>query len=399
MKNLSFFLFLIFSLALVGQSKKELERQRRIQLKKIKDTEYLLRETKNKSKATLTNIKTLEEIIISRKQLINNYDNEINILNSSIEINQDKINTLQIDIKKLKANYAKLVYTFYKKRVQYSTVLFIISANTINEAFRRYKFIKFFNKYRLNQLRNIEEAKNRLDQKNEELKQLISEKAMLKDSVAKETKNYEVDISDKNKFVEKLKTDEKKYKKQLENQKKQAKKLEKAIENIIKNEIAKNKKITRPNKSSTKSKESIALNKNTKSFSALKGQLDYPADGSFISEKYGTHPHPVYKNLTIENKGVVFRVPSNSKVKSIAEGEVSQVIDIPGSGIAIMVKHGEYFTVYTGLSQVNVTKGQIISVGESLGSAGRNEEKDQIEVGLQIWKGSERLNPETWLRK
>jgi murein DD-endopeptidase MepM/ murein hydrolase activator NlpD len=133
-------------------------------------------------------------------------------------------------------------------------------------------------------------------------------------------------------------------------------------------------------------------------FEANRGKLPWPVDKGAITETFGTHAHPVLKGITTYNNGIDIATSKNAPVKAIYEGEVMGVVSIPGSGDAILIKHGEYLTVYSNLGRVTVEKGQKVKTGTVIGNAGENDE-GVTEAHLEIWKGKTKLNPALWIAR
>jgi murein hydrolase activator len=199
-------------------------------------------------------------------------------------------------------------------------------------------------------------------------------------------------------IVKSLSEKEKELKKELKEYEKSLRKLENLIEDLLKEEIEKSKK-----QSNTKSKENkVVLTPETKmisdNFAANKGKLIWPLQQGFISGKFGKHPHPVLKNVQVENLGIDIQTNENESIRTVFDGKVTAVASVPGMNNIVMIQHGEYFTVYAKLKTVNVTTGQKVSAKDIIGTV--YTDKDKVsELQFQIWKNSEKLNPESWLYK
>jgi murein DD-endopeptidase MepM/ murein hydrolase activator NlpD len=136
----------------------------------------------------------------------------------------------------------------------------------------------------------------------------------------------------------------------------------------------------------------------SKQFNLNKTKLPWPVGSGFISQAFGIHPHPTMRNITTENNGINISTTQGSKARAVFDGEITAIVKIPGLFNTVLVKHGEYFTVYSNLEVVNISKGQQIKTGQELGLIYTNEE-GKTELHFEVWKGNEKQNPEHWLRR
>ena len=218
-----------------------------------------------------------------------------------------------------------------------------------------------------------------------------------------------------------LKKKEKTLKKDLEKKRADARKLDGSIQRVIEREIAKERSRAEAKskaKSEAERKKAVSAGKpvpetpkepemrvttETRAlsgkFESNKGRLPWPVDRGVISESFGTHPHPVLKGISTNNNGINISTSAGASVKSIFAGEVSGVISIPGANMAIIIKHGEYLTVYSNLASASVSKGQKVSARQSIGVADRDDSGNKSEAHLEIWKGKTKLNPADWISR
>ncbi len=395
-------IFLSFSSS--AQTKQELEKKKNKLLNEISDMQKALDATSKTKKLSLTEIKTIQQKIASRQKLINNYNSQVNQLDNEITQTNTVIKSLDSDLKDLKANYAKMVVYAYKHRSAYDKLLFIFSAESFNDAFRRFLYLRRYSAYRKTQAGQIRQTTVTMNGKIAVLKtqkktktELLAEQQQQKDKLQKEK-------SEKDNTIKKLSGQEKKYKESLAAKKKEQEKLNKQIQDIIKKEIAASTvKTTTKTKTGSTSTSTTEISRTpeviamSNSFAANHGKFPWPVENGFVIESFGTHPHPVLKNVTTKNNGVDIKTNSGSGVRTIFGGTVVNVLVNPGYHKAVIIRHGDYFTVYSNLESVTVKANDKVSVKQSIGKAYTDSGENLTMVHLEIWKGTTLLDPEDWL--
>ncbi|WP_238531562.1 murein hydrolase activator EnvC family protein [Nitritalea halalkaliphila] len=132
------------------------------------------------------------------------------------------------------------------------------------------------------------------------------------------------------------------------------------------------------------------------SFAGNRGKLPWPVASGFISQKFGSTPHPTLKGYTIDNDGIDIQTTANADVRAVFDGVVMKVATVPGYGGTVLIKHGEYFTMYSRLKTITVKSGQTVKARDVIGKVATN--KDGIsEVHFETWKGLTPMNPASWL--
>jgi len=215
-------------------------------------------------------------------------------------------------------------------------------------------------------------------------------------------------------LVSKLQQNERDLRKALQAQEAARARLQRAIEDIIRRELeeARRKEAERLKKQGQKpgqvaapksTREEFELTPESKAlgadFEANKGKLPWPVGKGFVSESFGEHPHPVLKNVKVRNDGINLRTTQGAEVKAVFRGEVTAVVNIPGMQKAVIVRHGQYLTVYAQLENVRVEKGNKVETGQVLGTAHFDETENQAEMQLQVWKGTTKIDPQPWLAR
>ena len=408
----------------------------------IKDTEELLNSTKKKKENSLNDLKLLNRKIDMREQVINNIAQQMHSVNQELNSTNAAINAMQSDMTELKKQYAQMVYYTYLNDQDYKPLHFIFSSKSINEAFQRVQYIRSFHGFRKEQIVAIEEISEDLTKKIEIIEQEKEEKESLLTKEEKEKKQLDSEKAKKDEAVKKLQTQEKDLKKQIEKKKKDAASLKNKIQAIISEEIRKEKEkaaaeaarikeaeakkaLEQKNANAntntgttTKTTESATTTKTaekttekvnlgltpemqliSKNFAGNKGKLPWPVERGTITERFGKHAHPVLKDVIVENNGIDIATTEGTAVRSIFDGEVVNVIFNPSFQKGVIIKHGEYYSVYTNLENVTVKAGDKVTTKQKIGTAWEDPEEGKTEVHLEIWKNTVIMDPALWISK
>jgi septal ring factor EnvC (AmiA/AmiB activator) len=406
--NLLVFLFLscLFfsgsgSLFAQKQTKKDLENKKKQIQKEIDYTNQLLAETKKNKKRSLTELVALNKKISQREELIANINSQIYLLDKEIKDNNESIKGLQNDLTKLKAEYAKMIYYAYKNRDGYNRLVFVFASKDFEQAYMRLKYLQQYSDYRHKQAEKITNTKKSLNQKVQELEAKKTDKRVLLSGEETEKKNLTSEKGEKEQVFTQLQAQESKLKKDLEKKKKDANNLQQAIQRAIQKELEKaQKEAATENK--PKPQKLILTPESQKlsnSFASNKGKLPWPVAKGIISERFGVHPHPLMPNIEINNNGVDITTNSGSIARAVFDGEVKAIGNMPGAGEFVLVRHGEFLTIYANLKDVYVKTGDKVTTKQNLGSILYDEEDNKTVLQFQIWKGQTKLDPESWIFK
>lgn len=386
MKRIGYILMLVLVAAgMQAQTLKELQAQQKKYAEEIENTGKMIKQTKQNEKATENKINLIGQDIRTRKKLINSINQEIVALDEEQNRLQDERTRLEMELDSLKQDYARLVQLTHYADMQQSPLLFLLSAQDFNQLFRRIRYMREFAMYRQQQVQKIESLKADIQIQSE----LILDNRKEKDSALK-TQQRERDQLARNERKQKamLQDLKKKEKELVAKQKQQQKKIDelnKQIERAIARQVDKKQQLT-------KEQELIAGG-----FAANKGRLPWPVEKGFISGHYGKHQHPIYENVTINNKGVYIQTTAGSDARAVYEGEVTTCM-VMGSTYAIIVQHGNYRTVYTGIQTPAVKPGDKVQAKQNIGRIASNPDEDnKTELQFQVWEDRQLLNPELWL--
>lgn len=387
-------LLVVLAVPVVAQkpkTKAQLQKEKQQNLEKIREAEKILSQTSDKKKNTLGELSALKQRISAQENLIGSIKSEISYLDNDIAENNEFIGALEDDLKKLKKEYASMLYAAQKANNSATRLTFLFSAASFQQLVMRMQYMKQYSERRKQQAAAITAVQDELSGQVKIIESKRNEKnALLGEEVSENNKLNSLK-EQQNKLVKNLEKQEKSLKQDIEEIKKALVELDKKINEIIKEEME---RAAREAKAKSKNNTSyVAL---SASFEDNRNKFAWPADG-FISQGFGRQNHPALKHVVIENDGVNIQTAQNEKVKSIFGGEVKMVAFLPSIGNSVIVAHGEYFTVYSGLKDVYVKKGQKITTGQEIGLLQVNSE-GVSELRFQIRKNTTPLNPQLWLR-
>lgn len=403
--------FLIFGLLcfttfLFGeaQDRKKLENEKAKLEREIASINKILTETQKTKRISVSELSILKKKIAGREALVKNINKQVLMLNSEITVTRSGIEALQAEIDMLKKEYRSMLKVAYHYRTATDKLLFIFDADSFNEAWQRYAYFK---QYGNRQARRMQEIKNKQEELTKRTNELSVKKLTQEELLGQEVKHKDRLASEqktKQKLVNDLYRKEKTLAKQINDKNRQRKKLQKQIDAAIAKEVARQKALAeKKQKKASDSKESIALSATpeeellTKNFSNNKGRLPWPTANGVITGRYGVHPHPELKGVEVENLGVDIRTTPRGNVRSVFEGEVCQVMSGPNGKKVVIIRHGNYMTVYTNLEKAYVKVGSKVATKQPIGEAAINED-NVSEINFQVWKGNQRQNPASWIR-
>ncbi len=393
--------FAIFILFVMGcsvceaqkKTKGQLQREKQQNLEKIREVEKILAETGSRKQNTLGELAALNQRIIEQENLIASIKKEIAFLDGEIGENNDIIQALQSDVEKLKKEYRSMLFAAQKANNSTTRLTFLFSAESFDQFIMRLRYMEQYSDTRKLQAELITKVQEELTGQIKNIESQRAEKNKLLDEGVMENKNLANLKQKQNALIKTLAKEEKKLKRDLENTKETIAKLDKMIENIIKEELEREAALAAAANAASKA-SAIAL---SSSFAENRNKLPWPVGSGFISQKFGLQNHPVLKGIVIKNDGVNIQTPENERVKCVFPGQVARVAYVAGFGNTVLVKHGEYFTVYTGLKDVTVKPGQQLTPDQEIGKVTQNIE-GVPELRFQIFKNMQALDPQGWLR-
>jgi septal ring factor EnvC (AmiA/AmiB activator) len=410
--------FSIFSMELNAQTREELEKKRKEILEEISELQQTQSTITTDKKASLSQLKLIENKLRKRYAFIDNLNDDMRLIDNTIFSNNREIYRLQKQLDTLRIQYAKTIEYAYKNRSNYDMMNFIFTASNFNDAIRRISYLKSYRRYRDEQSENIVKTSKVLKDKIETLTLNKNEKGKVLVEQNKQKAILEVEKKEKNQFVSKLKAREKEIEKEMIAKRKVERSLQSAIAAIVKREIeaARKRAEEEARKLATKTeveKTAIANSKpittrksnvleNTPEvtkvsvgFENNRGNLPWPVDKASVVAGFGKQKIEG-TSLVEDNIGLTIQTNAGTNVKAVFEGVVTSIYDVAGSQ-TITIKHGKYFTTYYNLSVVNVSKGNIVQMGQIIGKAGVNDDGEG-EIMFVVNIESTFVNPEIWLK-
>jgi len=390
------YLFLILFLAvwsasvLSGQSRAELEEMRKKNLQEIEYVDRLLKTTASQKTENVNELRVIGRKLNLREKLIDEYGQEINLLEYRIGLNALATEMLEQDLNELKKDYANSILSAYKATKGTPALAFILSAADFNQGYKRLKYIQQVAKYRRKESETIETLYTQLQGTKERLEKDRKNVSDLKNKEVRQKQILRQEQDRKEKLVSNLSRKEKQLKQELDEKRRIARQIEKEIERLIEAE--------------RKKSETVPMSAEMKvigeSFGENRGRIPWPVDRGIITSHFGSHQHPVLKNVIEDNIGIEITSSGPTKAKSVFKGEVGGVFAISGANMAVIIRHGKYLTVYQNLVNVVVKAGDSVSLGQVIGDVYvDNGDGGKAELKFMVYEEKKKLDPEQWLTK
>ncbi len=388
-RSLLFLVLVLISIPLLAQkTKADLEKEKRENLRRIAEAEKILSETESQKKVTIGQLTAINEQIRARESLIFALSEEISILDGEINDLNIVVSSLQRDLENLKKEYAAMIYAAYKSNHGFNLLTFLFSSATFNQLYMRLKYMEQYSEARQLQAQQIEEVAKALNQQREAVQIKRDEQNTLLNQQVRENRKLVNLKNRKSNLVAELNKKEGELRKEMADRKKSVERLDRLIADLIHREIERNKSMST---AAIADEEELSGK-----FELSKNKLMWPVATGFISSRFGQQPHPVWKGIMIDNTGIDIQTNGDQEVRSIFEGEVKTKAFVPGMNNVVIVKHGDYYTVYSRLKDVMVDKGQKLEATDVIGKV-YTDGKGVSEVHFEIWKNTEKLDPEKWL--
>lgn len=405
-----------------SQQEKLEQRKAEIQ-KEIRENEKMLQNVKSKEKSAMNVFLIQKNKIRLKETLINTTEKQTKLLANDMYINQMKINKLNKELLVLKEDYATMIVKSYKSRSEQSRAMFILSAENFLQAYKRAQYLKQYTSFRKNQGEEIKTKSTQLVNFNDKLngQKVVKQKLLVENKKEKET--LEKEKQEQEKLVNSIKKDKNRIVSDIRKKQRESKTIDKQIDRLIREAIAEaNRKAAlekarakaladKPNATPKEvaaavakapvSSSRIELTPEDKliadSFKANRGSLPWPVEKGFISLGYGDQAHPIYNTLVIHNSGVEITTNEGATARAVFGGEVASVMVLSPVNKAVMIQHGDYFTIYQNLSSVSVSKGDKISIKQSLGRVRTNGDTGKTVIKFLLLQNTTYTNPQGWL--
>lgn len=441
---LLFFFFLSFALT-AQQDRKEELRSRQVQLQdEIEVANKILAEARENKQSSIIALQTLNQKINFREELIRTIDREIELLETEIKEQELAVEELEAEIDTLKVEYANMIRQAYASRSQSSRLLFVLSSDDFAQAIRRVQYLRQYSDFRLQQVAEIENRQSELEHEIAMLNRQYEEKENLRNAKAEERGSLLAERSDQQSTITALQQTEGSLRDQIAQKQAEADRLENEIQRIIAAEIAREReraarraleeraiaaglvrgtdftnrttnaqleaKISEaraaanaPAETETTSSESYALTPEAarlgRNFAANKGSLPWPVERGIVVSRFGRQPHPLDNTLVRNNPHIEIATQAGAEARAAFDGNVIEIIRLPGEPITLIMQHGNFFTHYGNLSEVFVKKGDQVTTRQAIGKIFTDPEDNQTVVQFGLWKDGELEDPYPWLAR
>lgn len=401
-----------FSQTTTKIKKEQLQQQMKKLQDEIKTIEAALKSNNAKKEKSMGEILSLQAKIKSRENLIGNINSQIGNLDETIDKTEEEISAQSTEVGKMKADYARMLRTSYANTTLQNQTAFLLSSTSFYNALHRYNYLLKIAEYRRGQAKAIQVSIDELKQKKENLEENKEQKENLLVKQTAQKEELESEKKEKDAAVSLLLEKEKKLRKAQDEKNKAAQKLNGRIQAIIEDEIRQARKKAeeqaRKNPGPTKD---VSIKKGTsetmpltpaeqalsKDFSNNQGKLPWPVERGHVVSQFGKHAHPLLKSVIVENNGVDIKTEAGADARTVFGGTVVSVFYLPTTQNCVIIKHGEFFTVYSNIETVSVKTNQTISTKQSLGKLHTDKNEELTKVHLEIWKGKDKMDPELWL--
>lgn len=407
----TFILCCLATAAFGQQTQQEKLEARKAQIQReILENRKLLESVKNKEKSATSELILQQQKIGLKQKLINTTEKQTRLLNNDIYINQVEINRLKKDLAQLREAYAQLILKSYKARSEQSRAMFLLSSQSFLQAYKRAQYMKQYASYRRAQGEEIRQKSIELGIYNQKISIQKQEKEKLLAENQKEKQVLEQEKKEQEKIVQEIKKDKKQITADIKKKQQESKAIDRQIDKLVREAIAAANKKTavanakaNPGKASPKatSDTKIVLTPESKivadNFRANKGKLPWPVEKGAVTLGYGNQAHPVYKSLEVHNSGVEITTEAGANARAVFGGEVSRIIVISPLNKAVMIQHGDYFTIYQNLSSVSVNKGDKVSMKQSIGKIRTSGDTGKTVLKFLILQNTVYNNPQDWI--
>ena len=409
MKSPFYLIFLIVfftCLSSFGQTKKELEQQRKKLNREIVQVNRLLFQEQRKEKNVLEDLEDLNQKIGIRLSLINTINSEAKLLVAEIKGNKKEIAKLEKELAILKADYANMIFKSYKSKSQQSRIMFLLSSDNFYQAYKRLEYMKQYTSFRKRQGEAIGFQTGLVNKMNDSL---LSQKQS-KDALILEEKDQkekiERDKSNKEKLISIIKKKEIQYKREIQNKIKAEKRVAQKIDRIIRAEIERANRIALAklkNKLKVTKKNEFVLSPEAKAlavkFELNKGKLPWPLEQGLITRKFGKQPHPSFPGITINSTGLHIITQKGKSATAIFNGKVLNVLVTSQGKRNVLIQHGNYITSYNNLDKLYVKKGDNVITSQAIGQVFTDKVSGKTTLIFALYKNTTKLNPAVWILK
>lgn len=388
--------FVIIQAQQTSKKQKELEAQRLRLKKEIKQINSILFNNIKTRKSALTQVEDLQVKLNVRLELIKVTNEQANLLTTRISINERNISTNRLELRNLKDEYANLIQKSYESKSLQNRLMFLFSSESFLQAYKRVQYLKQYASYRRKQGKAIANKTKLLQELNQTLNNEKAEKILLIEENRLVQQQIEKDAQDQKSLIKTLERKQTSLASQISKKEKQQKAIDREINRLIRKAIAASNEAL-----GKKRKKTFQLTPEAKliadNFKANKGRLPWPLKKGVVVQSFGRQRHPVVKTTTIQSNGVILATEPLAQVRAVFEGEVMSVIVIKGSNPSVLIRHGNFITLYTNLAKLYVTKGEKVNAKQAIGEVFTNQQTGKTQFQFGIFNNVDALNPKEWV--
>jgi len=386
-------IFISFSFTGKGQNRDELEAQKQKAYDDLKLARELMEKTSAQRSSSMKQLRILQQGINTRANLISSLESEISTVNREIKETENSISELSRENEKNKEEYARLIYFAYRNHTDYEKLMYIMAGATISQSYQRYKYLKYISDYRVRMAEEIDSIITELDLKKETLNRLKDEKLGVMQEKEDEQEQLVGQRSQETTLINSLKSKEAQLRKEIAEKERIANELESRIREIIEEEA---RKLNAANIYSALTPEQELVGRD---FERNRGKLPWPVDKGIITVGYGNHEVPGLVGSNVKNNGIDITSSPGTEVRAVFEGDVTKVFAILGANYTVLIRHGEFLSVYQNLVNVRVKTGDKVQTKQALGEAFTDNNENLASLHFEVWKERTILNPEEWISK
>ena len=397
-------LFIVFlhCFSCIGQTRTQLEAQRKKYQAEIVQLNKLLFNERKKEQNAMESLKDIKQKIEVRNKLIATIQDEAKLLSDEIYLNQRELNKLNRKLTALKADYADMIFKSYKSKSQQSRLMFLLSSQNFYQAYKRLEYLKQYTSFRKKQGEEIVLQSTEVKILNDSLSSQKRVKETLLVSEENQKKEIEQDKIKQENYIVIIKKKESQYKRDIQKNIKDERTIVAKIDKLIKDEIAKaNKKVTTNSAKAKITKNEFFLSPEAKKlageFESNKGRLPWPVKEGIIVRRFGDQPHPTFPGITINSTGLHIVTPTGSFANAVFNGEVLNVLVGSGGIKNVLIRHGNYITSYNNLENILVNKGDKVVTGQRIGKIFTDKLSNKTNLVFVVFKNTTRLNPADWI--
>jgi septal ring factor EnvC (AmiA/AmiB activator) len=376
-----------------GQSKEALQIQKQKAYEELQLTRELMAKTAEQRASSVKQLQILQKAINSRANLISAFESEVNLLDKDIHETELKIAQLTVDNKKNKEEYARLIYYAYRNYTHYEKLMYILAGATISQSYQRYKYLKYISDYRVQKANDIENLIKELDLQKTRLNELKNEKLSAMEEKASEQQKLVGQRSRESTMVQSLQNRESQLRREINEKERIARELEARIREMIEEEARKS---NSGNLYGALTPEQELVGND---FKKNRGKLPWPVEKGIITVGFGNHEVAGLRGSSVQNNGIDISSSPGTEVRAIFEGQVTKVFAILGANYTVLIRHGEFLSVYQNLVNVRVKTGDKVVTKQRLGEAFTDNTENVASIHFEVWQERNILNPEDWISK